>query len=99
MLKVLWCVWAREVLRNPLKAPDEPKDLSHLSTHLQDPKHLQDHQDRHVFDQYFRFNCRIRSNFAVSATAITAITPACTGSVTTRSAASGTLPGMLSEMT
>ena len=33
-------------------------------------------------------------NFAVSATAITVITPACTGSVTTRSAASGTLPAM-----
>jgi len=33
-------------------------------------------------------------NLAVSATAITAMTPACTGSVTTRSAASGTLPAM-----
>ena len=36
---------------------------------------------------------------AVSATAITAITPACTGSVTTRSAASGTLPAMLRLIT
>jgi hypothetical protein len=34
-------------------------------------------------------------NLAVSATAITVMTPACTGSVTTRSAASGTLPAML----
>ena len=38
-------------------------------------------------------------NFAVSATAITAITPACTGSDTTRSAASGTLPAMLRLIT
>ena len=38
-------------------------------------------------------------NLAVSATAITAITPACTGSVTTRSAASGTLPAILRLMT
>src|SRR5688572_21178095 len=49
--------------------------------------------------QYFFFNCLIRSNFAVSATAITAMTPAWTGSVTTRSAASGTLPAMFSEIT
>ena len=49
--------------------------------------------------QYRFFNCRIRSNFAVSATAITAITPAWTGSLTTRSAASGTLPAMFSEIT
>jgi len=46
---------------------------------------------------------RLRSfsmvNFAVSATAITAITPACTGSVTTRSAASGTLPAIFRLMT
>src|ERR1700682_2362950 len=33
-------------------------------------------------------------NLAVSATAITAIIPACTRSATTRSAASGTLPAM-----
>jgi len=45
-----------------------------------------------------RFSLSI-ANFAVSATAITAITPACTGSVTTRSAASGTLPAMLRLMT
>ncbi len=43
--------------------------------------------------QYLRFCCRTRSNFAVSATAMTAMTPAWTGSLTTRSAASGTLPG------
>ena len=35
----------------------------------------------------------------MSATAITAMTPACTGSVTTRSAASGTLPAMFRLMT
>ena len=35
----------------------------------------------------------------MSATAITAITPACTGSVTTRSAASGTLPAMFRLIT
>src|SRR6185295_2471844 len=52
-----------------------------------------------IGDQYRLFSCRIKSNFAVSATAITAITPACTGSLTTRSAASGTLPAMLSEIT
>ena len=39
------------------------------------------------------------SNCAVSAIAITAITPACSGSVTTRSAASGTLPAMLRLIT
>ena len=39
------------------------------------------------------------SNRAVSAIAITAITPACSGSVTTRSAASGTLPAMLRLIT
>ena len=39
------------------------------------------------------------SNFAVSAMAITAITPACSGSVTTRSAASGTLPAMFKLIT
>ena len=49
--------------------------------------------------QYFFFNCFIKSNFAVSATAITAMTPACTGSLTTRSAASGTLPAWFKEMT
>lgn len=49
--------------------------------------------------QYRRFCWRIRSNFAVSATAITAITPACTGSLTTRSATLGTLPAMFNEMT
>ena len=49
--------------------------------------------------QYRRFNCRMRSNWAVSATAITAMTPAWTGSVTTRSAASGTVPAMFSEIT
>ena len=38
-------------------------------------------------------------NVAVSATAMTAITPACTGSLTTRSAASGTLPAMLRLIT
>ena len=36
---------------------------------------------------------------SVSATAITAITPACTGSVTTRSAACGTLPALLCACT
>ena len=36
---------------------------------------------------------------AVSAIAITAITPACSGSVTTRSAASGTLPAMFRLIT
>ena len=36
---------------------------------------------------------------AVSAMAITAMTPACTGSDTTRSAMSGTLPAMFSEIT
>src|SRR5688572_24102851 len=50
-------------------------------------------------DQYLLPCCRIRSNLAVSATAMTAITPAWTGSLTTRSAASGTLPTMFSEMT
>ena len=50
-------------------------------------------------DQYLLPCCRIRSNLAVSATAITAITPAWTGSLTTRSAASGTLPAMFSEIT
>ena len=49
--------------------------------------------------QYFFLSCFIMSNLAVSATAITAMTPAWTGSVTTRSAASGTLPAMFSEMT
>src|SRR5688572_25216884 len=49
--------------------------------------------------QYLRFNCLTRSNFAVSATAMTAMTPACTGSLTTRSAASATLPAWFSEMT
>ena len=34
-------------------------------------------------------------NLAVSATAMTVMTPACTGSLTTRSHASGTLPAML----
>ena len=38
-------------------------------------------------------------NLAVSATTITAITPACTGSVTTRSAASGTLPAIFRLIT
>ena len=38
-------------------------------------------------------------NRAVSAMAITAITPACTGSVTTRSLASGTLPAMFRLIT
>ena len=39
------------------------------------------------------------SNLAVSAIAITAITPAWTGSDTTRSTTSGTLPAMFSEIT
>ncbi len=39
------------------------------------------------------------SNLAVSAIAMTAITPAWTGSETTRSTTSGTLPAMFSEMT
>ena len=38
-------------------------------------------------------------NLAVSATAITAMTPACTGSLTTRSDASGTLPAMFKLIT
>jgi hypothetical protein len=49
------------------------------------------------------FRCALQGfstvNFAVSATAITAITPACTGSLTTRSAASGTLPAMFRLIT
>ena len=49
--------------------------------------------------QYRFLSWRIRSNEAVSATAMTDITPACTGSETTRSAASGTLPAMFSEIT
>ena len=49
--------------------------------------------------QYLRFNCLIKSNLAVSATAMTAITPAWTGSLTTRSAASGTLPAIFREIT
>src|SRR5262245_31917737 len=44
--------------------------------------------------QYRRLRCRLMSNLAVSATAITAITPAWTGSLTTKSATSGTLPAM-----
>ena len=47
----------------------------------------------------FRFCCLTISNVAVSAMAITAITPAWTGSDTTRSATSGTLPAMFSEIT
>ncbi len=39
------------------------------------------------------------SNFAVLAIAMTAITPACTGSETTRSATEGTVPAMFNEMT
>src|SRR6266511_2592512 len=42
---------------------------------------------------------RAMSKEAVLATAITAITPACTGSVTTRSACSGTEPAMFSDTT
>src|SRR6266508_140343 len=42
---------------------------------------------------------RAMSKRAVLATAITVITPACTGSVTTRSACSGTEPAMFREMT
>src|SRR6266542_403731 len=49
--------------------------------------------------QYVRPRCRAMSKRAVFATAITAITPAWTGSVTTRSAARGTDPAMFRLIT
>src|SRR5664280_778015 len=48
--------------------------------------------------QYRRPRCRARSNVAVSATAMTAIVPAWTGSVTTRSTCSVMEPTMLRAM-
>ena len=62
------------------------------STSLRSPSYGETGQYRLPF-------CCIKSNLAVSATAMTAMTPAWTGSLTTRSAASGTLPAMFSEIT
>src|SRR5205814_3617156 len=84
--------------------PPDPSNLPDPSS-LPDPPDLLDLPDLPALPdppdlcQYRRFCCLTMSNFAVSATAITAITPAWTGSDTTRSATSGTPPAMLREMT
>ena len=61
-------------------------------------RHVDVREPQHLHRQYLRPRWRARSNVAVSATAITAIVPAWTGSLTTRSTWSVIEPTMLSAM-